>query len=135
MGKGKGSFDHWASRIAVSKVIFELKGDIHEQVARDAFRLAGNKMPGQSHLQLHRGIGTLLTILYRPVRVCEEGRPRCGWNYKVGWHHNGGVEETSKKDSFGRDTHWPNGGDDTLVDFCVFVTRRINCIILYKLPL
>lgn len=47
MGKGKGSFDHWASRIAVSKVIFELKGDIHEQVARDAFRLAGNKMPGE----------------------------------------------------------------------------------------
>jgi ribosomal protein L16/L10AE len=46
MGKGKGSFDHWASRIAVSKVIFELKGDVHEQVARDAFRLAGNKMPG-----------------------------------------------------------------------------------------
>ena len=46
MGKGKGSFDHWASRIAVSKVIFEIKGDIHEQVARDAFRLAGNKMPG-----------------------------------------------------------------------------------------
>lgn len=49
MGKGKGSFDHWASRIAVSKVIFELKGDIHEQVARDAFRLAGNKMPGKLH--------------------------------------------------------------------------------------
>lgn len=47
MGKGKGSFDHWASRIAVSKVIFELKGEIHEQVARDAFRLAGNKMPGK----------------------------------------------------------------------------------------
>lgn len=47
MGKGKGSFDHWASRIAVSKVIFELKGDIHEQVARDAFRIAGNKMPGK----------------------------------------------------------------------------------------
>ncbi|EPE30680.1 Ribosomal protein L16p/L10e [Glarea lozoyensis ATCC 20868] len=46
MGKGKGSFDHWASRIAVSKVIFELKGEVHEQVARDAFRLAGNKMPG-----------------------------------------------------------------------------------------
>lgn len=48
MGKGKGSFDHWASRIAVSKIIFELKGDLHEQVVRDAFRLAGNKMPGES---------------------------------------------------------------------------------------
>ncbi|KAG0652591.1 hypothetical protein D0Z07_0202 [Hyphodiscus hymeniophilus] len=47
MGKGKGSFDHWASRIAVSKIIFELKGDLHEKVVRDAFRLAGNKMPGQ----------------------------------------------------------------------------------------
>ncbi|TQS38641.1 hypothetical protein Golomagni_00851 [Golovinomyces magnicellulatus] len=47
MGKGKGSFDYWASRVAVSKIIFEIKGDIHEQVARDAFRLAGNKMPGK----------------------------------------------------------------------------------------
>lgn len=46
MGKGKGSFDYWCARVAVSKVIFELKGDIHEQVVRDAFRLAGNKMPG-----------------------------------------------------------------------------------------
>jgi ribosomal protein L16/L10AE len=48
MGKGKGSFDHWASRIAVNKIIFEVKGDLHEKVVRDAFRLAGNKMPGQS---------------------------------------------------------------------------------------
>ena len=48
MGKGKGTFDHWASRVAVSKVIFEVKGDLHEQVVRDAFRLAGNKLPGKS---------------------------------------------------------------------------------------
>lgn len=47
MGKGKGSFDYWASRVAVSKVIFELKGDLHEQIVRDAFRLAGNKLPGK----------------------------------------------------------------------------------------
>ncbi|KAL1632498.1 39S ribosomal protein L16, mitochondrial [Neofusicoccum ribis] len=47
MGKGKGSFDHWASRVAVSKILFELKGEVHEQVVRDAFRLAGNKLPGQ----------------------------------------------------------------------------------------
>ncbi|KAF2154009.1 ribosomal protein L16 [Myriangium duriaei CBS 260.36] len=47
MGKGKGSFDHWASRVAISKIIFELKGEIHEQVIRDAFRLAGNKLPGK----------------------------------------------------------------------------------------
>lgn len=47
MGKGKGSFDYWASRVAVSKIIFELKGDLHEKVAREAFRLAANKMPGR----------------------------------------------------------------------------------------
>ncbi|EXJ77238.1 hypothetical protein A1O3_10396 [Capronia epimyces CBS 606.96] len=46
MGKGKGKFDHWAARIPVSRIIFEVKGKIHEQVVRDAFRLAGNKLPG-----------------------------------------------------------------------------------------
>ncbi|EMC95021.1 hypothetical protein BAUCODRAFT_35015 [Baudoinia panamericana UAMH 10762] len=47
MGKGKGSFDHWSARVAVSKVVFELKGEVHEAVVRDAMRLAGNKLPGQ----------------------------------------------------------------------------------------
>ena len=50
MGKGKGSFDHWASRVAVSKIIFEIRGDLHEQVVRDALRLAGNKLPGEFEL-------------------------------------------------------------------------------------
>ncbi|RCI17231.1 hypothetical protein L249_2440 [Ophiocordyceps polyrhachis-furcata BCC 54312] len=47
MGKGKGSFDHWATRMSVNQVLFEIKGHIHEQVVRDALRLAGNKLPGQ----------------------------------------------------------------------------------------
>ncbi|GAB1312933.1 39S ribosomal protein L16, mitochondrial [Madurella fahalii] len=47
MGKGKGSFDHWAARVAVNQIIFEVRGLVHEQVIRDAFRLAGNKLPGQ----------------------------------------------------------------------------------------
>ena len=46
MGKGKGSFDYWAARVPVSRIVFEIKGDLHEQVVRDAFRLAGNKLPG-----------------------------------------------------------------------------------------
>lgn len=52
MGKGKGSFDHWATRVAVSRIIFELKGEMHEQVVRDAFRLAGNKLPGMLQLNV-----------------------------------------------------------------------------------
>lgn len=46
MGKGKGKFDYWAARIPVSRIVFELKGDVHEKVVREAFRLAGHKLPG-----------------------------------------------------------------------------------------
>jgi len=47
MGKGKGSFDHWAARVALNRIVFEIKGQVHEAVIRDAFRLAGQKLPGQ----------------------------------------------------------------------------------------
>lgn len=56
MGKGKGTFDFWSAKIGVNKVIFELRGNIHEQVVRDAFRLAGNKMPGSSSFKLEECI-------------------------------------------------------------------------------
>lgn len=47
MGKGKGSFDHWAARVAVNQIVFEIKGMLHEAVVKDAFRLAGHKLPGE----------------------------------------------------------------------------------------
>lgn len=47
MGTGKGSMDFWACRIPVSRVVFELKGELHEKVARAAMKLAGAKMPGK----------------------------------------------------------------------------------------
>ncbi|KAL3469604.1 ribosomal protein L10e/L16 [Aspergillus californicus] len=46
MGKGKGKFDYWTAKVAVSRIVFELKGDIHEKIAKEAFRLAGHKLPG-----------------------------------------------------------------------------------------
>lgn len=47
MGKGKGAFDHWMVRVPTGKVIFEMYGDnLHERVAREAFRKAGTKLPG-----------------------------------------------------------------------------------------
>jgi ribosomal protein L16/L10AE len=41
--------------VAVNQIVLELKGVVHEQVVRDAFRLAGNKLPGKSsiHIYLH----------------------------------------------------------------------------------
>lgn len=55
MGKGKGSFDYWAARVGVNRMIFELKGDLHEEIVRDAFRLAGNKMPGECGIHFFIG--------------------------------------------------------------------------------
>lgn len=46
MGKGKGPFDHWACRVPTGKVLFEVRGNIHEKVARDALRKAADKLPG-----------------------------------------------------------------------------------------
>ncbi|CCE65719.1 hypothetical protein TPHA_0M01440 [Tetrapisispora phaffii CBS 4417] len=47
MGKGKGAFDHWMVRVPTGKIIFEMAGDnLHEKVAREAFRKAGDKLPG-----------------------------------------------------------------------------------------
>lgn len=47
MGKGKGKFDYWCARVPVSRVVFELSGPVHEKLVKEAFRQAGNKLPGQ----------------------------------------------------------------------------------------
>jgi large subunit ribosomal protein L16 len=43
-GKGKGSPEWWAARIAPGRIMFELDGVSHD-VAREAFRLAAAKLP------------------------------------------------------------------------------------------
>ncbi len=44
MGKGKGGPDHWVAVIKPGRVLYELDG-VPEDVAREAFRLAGHKLP------------------------------------------------------------------------------------------
>lgn len=44
MGKGKGSVDHFVVSVAPGKVLFEMDG-VTEKVAREALRLAANKLP------------------------------------------------------------------------------------------
>ncbi len=44
MGKGKGNPEGWVSVVKRGKVMFEL-GGVTEAVAREAFRLAGHKLP------------------------------------------------------------------------------------------
>lgn len=44
MGKGKGSPEYWAAVIRPGQVLFEINGVSRDQ-AKEAFRLAGSKMP------------------------------------------------------------------------------------------
>ncbi|KAN0105165.1 ribosomal protein L16 [Russula decolorans] len=46
MGKGKGTFEYWATRVPTGRVIFEIGGaPVREELARDALRQAGDKLP------------------------------------------------------------------------------------------
>jgi large subunit ribosomal protein L16 len=44
MGGGKGNVEEWAAVVLPGRVMYELAG-VEEKVAREAFRLAGHKLP------------------------------------------------------------------------------------------
>jgi large subunit ribosomal protein L16 len=44
MGSGKGSPDHWVAVVRPGRILFEM-GGIEEGLAREALRLASNKLP------------------------------------------------------------------------------------------
>ncbi|MZQ74866.1 MAG: 50S ribosomal protein L16 [Peptoclostridium sp.] len=44
MGAGKGSPEYWVAIVKPGRVMFELSG-VNEEVAREAMRLAANKLP------------------------------------------------------------------------------------------
>ena len=44
MGSGKGSPEYWVAVVKPGRVLFEI-GGVNEEVAREAMRLAGHKLP------------------------------------------------------------------------------------------
>ena len=44
MGSGKGNVDHWVAVVKPGRVLFEIAG-VEEGAAREAFRLASQKLP------------------------------------------------------------------------------------------
>ena len=44
MGAGKGNVEYWVAPIQPGRVLYEIEG-IPEETAREAFRLAGHKLP------------------------------------------------------------------------------------------
>ena len=44
MGKGKGSVDRWVAIVKPGRILYEMEG-VPEELAREALRLAGHKLP------------------------------------------------------------------------------------------
>jgi large subunit ribosomal protein L16 len=44
MGKGKGAPEYWVAVVKPGRILFEIEG-VSEQLAREALRLASNKLP------------------------------------------------------------------------------------------
>jgi large subunit ribosomal protein L16 len=44
MGSGKGSVDHYAAKVRVGRIMFEMDG-VAEDIAKEAMRLAAHKLP------------------------------------------------------------------------------------------
>ena len=45
MGKGKGSIDHWVAPVRPGRILFEIGGGVSFKIAREAMRLAQQKLP------------------------------------------------------------------------------------------
>jgi len=58
MGSGKGLVDHWVAVVKTGKVMFEMAG-VGEQVAKDALRLAANKLPIETRFIAKESIGSM----------------------------------------------------------------------------
>ena len=55
MGKGKGNPEYWAARVTPGRLLFELDG-VPEEVAREALRLAANKLPIKTKFVIRRDL-------------------------------------------------------------------------------
>jgi len=49
MGKGKGSVEYWAARVAPGRIMFEIDG-VADDVAREALKLGAAKLPVRTRI-------------------------------------------------------------------------------------
>ncbi|MGA7435949.1 MAG: 50S ribosomal protein L16 [Solirubrobacterales bacterium] len=56
MGSGKGNPEAWVAVVKPGRVMFELSG-VDEELARDAMRVAGHKLPLRTKFVTREGVG------------------------------------------------------------------------------
>ena len=55
MGKGKGAPDHWVAVVKPGRIMFEIDG-VDVDTAKEAFRLAGHKLPISTKIIAREGV-------------------------------------------------------------------------------
>ncbi|KAH7921545.1 ribosomal protein L16 [Leucogyrophana mollusca] len=67
MGKGKGTFEFWATRVPTGRVIFEIGGaPIREELAREALRQAADKLPTTMEFVTRASLPRLGNMVIQP---------------------------------------------------------------------
>ncbi|KAI8967962.1 ribosomal protein L16p/L10e-domain-containing protein [Mycotypha africana] len=69
MGKGKGSFDYWACRVPINRIVFEISG-MRKEIAKETFRLASGKLPVKTEF-VERGTKPVVGAGFIPPPVKE----------------------------------------------------------------
>lgn len=64
MGKGKGTFEYWACRVPLNRIVFEIAG-MRKEIAKEAFRLASYKLPVKTEF-VERGAKPIVGAGYVP---------------------------------------------------------------------
>jgi len=59
MGSGKGALDHWVAVVRPGKILFEMEG-VDQATAREAMRLASNKLPLLTKFVMRPGTETVV---------------------------------------------------------------------------
>jgi len=77
MGSGKGSPDFWVAVVKPGRVLFEIAG-VTEEVAREAMRLAGHKLPCKVKFIKREGIDPNEIKYYAPKYEAETSEVPAG---------------------------------------------------------
>ncbi|KAF1797249.1 ribosomal protein L16p/L10e-domain-containing protein [Mucor lusitanicus] len=75
MGKGKGTFEYWACRVPLNRIIFEISG-MRKEIAKEAFRLASHKLPIKVEM-VERGAKPIVGAGFSPAKatVAKQASP------------------------------------------------------------
>ena len=96
MGSGKGSPEYWVAVVKPGRVLFEMAG-VTREVAQEAMRLAGHKLPIKTKFIENEGQGDVY------IPVVEESLKDMKHDIKVAHEHEKEAEAEAAKE--GGDSH------------------------------